>query len=148
MCSNNHHHDMVLCPQCDLLVVLPEWVQGTKAICPRCKTTLVTWWKEPKHQPTGYAISALFMLLIACLFPFVRMNVAGIGSEITLSQIPQVLFNEDYASIGTFFSALCSTGACILYGSGYPVVPGRCYLSEDESLVGPGAISDEKLVYG
>ncbi|WP_118984482.1 membrane integrity-associated transporter subunit PqiA [Photorhabdus sp. CRCIA-P01] len=103
MCSGNHHHEMVLCPQCDLLVTLPEWVQGTKAVCPRCKTTLVTWWKEPKHQPIGYAISALFMLLMACLFPLVSMSVAGIGSEVTLSQIPQVMFNENYASVGTFF---------------------------------------------
>ncbi|MBS9443220.1 membrane integrity-associated transporter subunit PqiA [Photorhabdus heterorhabditis] len=103
MCSNNHHNEMVLCPQCDLLVALPEWEQGTKAVCPRCKTILIAWWKEPKHQPTGYAISALFMLLIACLFPLVSMSVTGIDSEITLSQIPQTMFNEDYASIGIFF---------------------------------------------
>jgi hypothetical protein len=31
------------------------------------------------------------------------MNVAGVSSEVTLLQIPSVLFSEDYASLGTFF---------------------------------------------
>lgn len=43
------------------------------------------------------------MLLLSNLFPFVNMNVAGVSSEVTLLQIPSVLFSEDYASLGTFF---------------------------------------------
>lgn len=31
------------------------------------------------------------------------MNVAGVTSEVTLLEIPGVMFSEDYASLGTFF---------------------------------------------
>ncbi|WP_114196040.1 membrane integrity-associated transporter subunit PqiA [Edaphovirga cremea] len=102
MCSQPHDNHM-LCPQCDLLVALPDVAVGKKAVCPRCKTTLYSRWAEPFMQPTGYAISALFMLLLANLFPFVNMRVAGIGSEITLIQIPGVLVSDDYASMATLF---------------------------------------------
>ncbi len=43
------------------------------------------------------------MLLLANLFPFIYMKVGGISSEIELLEIPNVLFTEDYASLGTFF---------------------------------------------
>ncbi len=46
----------------------------------------------PRQRPTAYALAALFMLLLSNLFPFVNMNVAGVTSEITLLEIPGVLF--------------------------------------------------------
>ncbi|MEX0446019.1 membrane integrity-associated transporter subunit PqiA [Xenorhabdus sp. SGI246] len=104
MCSDNHQHDkLVLCSQCDMLVALPDLEEGNKAVCPRCDTLLTAKWKEPRNQPTGYAVSSLLMLFLACLFPFVSMNVAGIVNEITLTEIPEVMFSEDYSSIAVFF---------------------------------------------
>lgn len=76
---------------------------GQKAACPRCGATLTTEWDAPRQRPTAYALAALFMLLLSNLFPFVNMNVAGVTSEVTLLEIPGVMFSEDYASLGTFF---------------------------------------------
>jgi len=84
-------------------VALPPLAHGHKAACPRCGTTLTTEWFAPRQRPTAYALVALFMLLLSNLFPFVNMNVAGLKSEVTLLQIPRVMFSEDYASLGTFF---------------------------------------------
>lgn len=103
MCATHHPRSHILCPQCDLLVTLPELQDGHKAACPRCGTTLITQWPSPRQRPTAYALSALFMLLLANLFPFINMKVAGIVSEVTLLEIPGVMFSEDYASLGTFF---------------------------------------------
>lgn len=105
MCS--HVHDPhILCPQCDLLVAIPEIAVGQKAKCPRCHTTLTSRWKEPRRRPIAYAVSALLMLLLSNLFPFVNMKVAGLGSEVTLIQIPQVLVSDDYASMASLFMIL------------------------------------------
>ncbi|KFK93198.1 MULTISPECIES: membrane integrity-associated transporter subunit PqiA [unclassified Serratia (in: enterobacteria)] len=98
--------DLMLCPQCDMLVALPPLAYGSKAVCPRCKTTLSSRWAEPRKQPIGYAISALFMLVLANIFPFVNMRVAGIANEIKLFQIPQVMVAENYASMATLFLVL------------------------------------------
>jgi len=84
-------------------VEIPAVAIGQKAKCPRCHTTLTSRWKEPRRRPIGYAASALFMLLLANLFPFVNMKVAGLGSEVTLIQIPQVLVSENYASMASLF---------------------------------------------
>jgi len=89
-----------------LLVAIPEIAVGQKAKCPRCHTTLTSRWKEPRRRPIAYAVSALFMLLLSNLFPFVNMKVAGLGSEVTLIQIPQVLVSDDYASMASLFMIL------------------------------------------
>lgn len=103
MCEHHHAAKHILCSQCDMLVALPRLEHGQKAACPRCGTTLTVEWDAPRQRPTAYVLAALFMLLLSNLFPFVNMNVAGVSSEVTLLQIPSVLFSEDYASLGTFF---------------------------------------------
>ena len=103
MCEHHHATRHILCTQCDLLVALPPLQHGHKAACPRCGATLTTQWDEPRQRPTAYALVALFMLLLSNLFPFVNMKVAGVTSEVTLLEIPGVMFSEDYASLGTLF---------------------------------------------
>ena len=93
----------ILCPQCDLMTRLPTIPVGSKANCPRCHTSLVTRWHEPSRRPTGYALAALFMLLLANLFPFINMHVAGLSSEITLMKIPHIMVSEDYSSLASLF---------------------------------------------
>jgi len=103
MCEHHHAAAHILCPQCDLLVALPPLAHGHKANCPRCGTTLTVEWDAPRQRPTAWAMAALFMLLLANLFPFVNMKVAGVSSEVSLLEIPGVMFSEDYASLGLFF---------------------------------------------
>ncbi|MEG3112824.1 membrane integrity-associated transporter subunit PqiA [Pantoea sp. T14] len=103
MCSADKTGAWMLCPQCDLMVRLPDIPVGSRASCPRCHTTLTANWHEPRKRPTGYALAALFMLLLANLFPFITMKVAGISSQISLMEIPQVMVSEDYSSLATLF---------------------------------------------
>ena len=103
MCDHHHAGRHILCPQCDMLVELPHLEQGHKAACPRCGTTLTTRWDEPRQRPTAYSLAALFMLLLANLFPFVSMSVNGLNSEIELLEIPSILLKDNYASLGTAF---------------------------------------------
>jgi len=103
MCEQHHDARHILCSQCDLLVALPPLAHGHKATCPRRGHTLTTRWDAPRQRPLAYSVVALFMLALANLFPFVYMKVAGVTSEVTLMEIPGVMFSEDYASLGTFF---------------------------------------------
>ena len=104
MCAHHSHDSVtVLCPQCDLVVEIPELERGTKAECPRCHTHLAARWREPRRQPLMYALSGLVMFVLAGMFPFVSMKVAGIESEITLYQIPSVMFGDNYGGLALFF---------------------------------------------
>ncbi|ACT06535.1 integral membrane protein, PqiA family [Dickeya chrysanthemi Ech1591] len=101
---HHHHYDRhMLCPHCDLLVALPILQDGQRAVCPRCKTALSSRQREPRWRPASFAFSALVMLLLSMLFPFVSMSVAGIRSEITLLEIPRVMVAENYVSMATLF---------------------------------------------
>lgn len=103
MCAHEHQHHHVLCPHCDLLVLLPAMNAGQKGVCPRCKNTLISRWHDPRLQPVGYAFSALIMLVLANLFPFVNMNVAGLGQEITLAEITRVMVADNFSSLAGLF---------------------------------------------
>ncbi len=103
MCATGQAQQWILCPQCDLTVKLPAVPVGSRARCPRCHTTLTANWHEPRKRPTGYACAALFMLVLANLFPFITMHVAGLSSQISLPEIPEVMDREDYRSLATLF---------------------------------------------
>lgn len=113
MCEHHHAAKHILCSQCDMLVALPRLEHGQKAACPRCGTTLTVAWDAPRQRPTAYALAALFMLLLSNLFPFVNMNVAGVTSEITLLEIPGVLFLRTTPASAPF-PVVCATGSRVL----------------------------------
>jgi paraquat-inducible protein A len=67
------------------------------------RNDITTSWDAPRQRPTAYALVALFMLLLANLFPFIYMKVGGSAAKSSCWKFPNVLFSEDYASLGTFF---------------------------------------------
>lgn len=105
----------VLCPQCDLACRLPALSTGKKAVCPRCHSTLSMRWPDPRVRPTVYGISALLMLVLANLFPFISMHVAGINSEISLTRIPDIMVSDDFSALAFLFLMLVQViPACCL----------------------------------
>lgn len=114
MCEHHHAAKHILCSQCDMLVALPRLEHGRSGACPRCGTTLTVVWDAPRQRPTAYALAALFMLLLSNLFPFVNMNVAGVTSEITLLEIPGVLFWRTTPAPRHLFPVVCATGSRVL----------------------------------
>ncbi|TKI07516.1 membrane integrity-associated transporter subunit PqiA [Martelella alba] len=93
----------VLCPHCDLLVALPVLRDGQRALCPRCRNTLISRWTNPRLQPVSFAASALVMLVLADLFPFVNMHVSGLGNQITLPSIPAVMQADHFSLLAVLF---------------------------------------------
>ncbi|HAW92600.1 MULTISPECIES: PqiA/YebS family transporter subunit [unclassified Arsukibacterium] len=86
--------ELVLCPHCDLLQYLPVLAAGEQAHCLRCQHQLDARQPNPILRPALYAASALLMLLLANLFPFVSMALAGNRSEIHFFDTSAVLFTE------------------------------------------------------
>ncbi len=104
-------------PHCDLLVALPPLAAGQKGVCPRCSNTLISRWSNPRTQPVMFAISALIMLVLANLFPFVNMKVSGIGRQLTLPQIPSVMVTEHFSSLASLFLLFVQLipAACMIF---------------------------------
>ena len=104
--QRNDADTWVLCPQCDMACRLPPLSIGTKAVCPRCHTTLNMHWPDPGRRPIAYAVSALIMLILANMFPFISMHVAGLSSEITLTRIPDIMVSDNFRSLAFLFLLL------------------------------------------
>jgi len=143
MCDHHHAARHILCPQCDLLVALPQLEHRQKAVCPRCGTTLTTSWDAPRQRPTAYALVALFMLLLANLFPFVDMQVSGLSSEIKLLEIPGVLFSEDY-----LLFTLRTAGARFLSGHHSATGQPHPYAARVKGVSGAHSVSPQNLGNG
>ncbi len=106
-----------LCPQCDMTCRIPHLHPGTRASCPRCHTTLQTEWHGSPWRSAIYAICALFMLLLANLFPFIGMEVAGLTNQITLLNIPSLLINQNFRSLALIFILLVQLlpACCLIF---------------------------------
>jgi paraquat-inducible protein A len=87
---------LALCPHCDLVQQLPELAAGEEAHCQRCGHHLDARHEQPVLRPVLYAGSALFMLLLANLFPFVSMFAAGNSNEMNFFDTSSVLFTEHH----------------------------------------------------
>ncbi|HEX5793512.1 MAG TPA: PqiA/YebS family transporter subunit [Rheinheimera sp.] len=88
--------ELTLCRHCDLVQQLPELAPGEEASCARCGHYLDARHPDPIVRPVLYAGSALFMLLLANLFPFVSMFAAGNRNEMHFFDTSSVLFSEHH----------------------------------------------------
>ncbi len=78
----------IYCSNCRLLAI------GQEAACSRCGYLLDMRQKDPVLRPVLYAASSLFMLILANLFPFIGMDVAGNVHIMSFFDTSSVLFNE------------------------------------------------------
>ncbi|WP_333795656.1 PqiA/YebS family transporter subunit [Rheinheimera sp.] len=88
--------ELVLCRYCDLLQQLPALQDGEAANCQRCGHELDARQRESALRPILYALSALFMLLLTNLFPFVGMDAAGSHRDMNFLDTSAVLLDEDH----------------------------------------------------
>ncbi|WP_229833450.1 PqiA/YebS family transporter subunit [Alishewanella longhuensis] len=91
--------ELVLCRHCDLLQHLPQLQEGEQAHCIRCDHQLDVRQPQPILRPVLYAASALFMMLLTNLFPFVSLGVAGNRSEMHFFDTATVLFTEYHQAL-------------------------------------------------
>lgn len=61
---------IVICPSCDLAVLLPAYRRGYQCRCPRCKRLLRPANEISLTQGAAVAISAILMMLCALPLPF------------------------------------------------------------------------------
>lgn len=88
--------ELALCRHCDLVQLMPELAPGEEASCSRCGLNLDARHPQPVLRPVLYAGSALFMLLLANLFPFVSMFAAGNSNAMNFFDTSSVLFSEHH----------------------------------------------------
>ena len=68
---------VILCPECDNALLRPRLQPGDTAVCPRCRGKLYV---EPRYgvdTPLAFAVSSLFLFLVAILDPILSLELEG-----------------------------------------------------------------------
>lgn len=147
--SIQNDNEIVLCRHCDLAQHLPTLQEGEQANCIRCDHQLDARQPQPILRPVLYASSALFMLLLANLFPFVSLGVAGNRTEMHFFDTSSVLFTEYHQSLSILVwlfiqavPAFCM--AAVIYlkvGMLYPL-PARIWVARVLFMLKPWSMVD------
>ncbi len=90
--------ELIGCPDCDLLVRVAPPRPGQTARCPRCARALTTGVHDGFVRPLAYAVTALTLMIVALLMPFLSVDAAGIGNAITLASAVASL--DDFGADG------------------------------------------------
>lgn len=77
--------DTIACELCDLVHAAPELRPGEKAYCSRCRGLLAKTSRHPIESPLALALAAGVLLILANVFPFLKMSLEGQVSENTIA---------------------------------------------------------------
>jgi paraquat-inducible protein A len=77
--------DTIACEFCDLLHGVPAIPPGGKAYCSRCRGILAKSSRSPIEGTLALALTAAVLLVLANIFPFLRMSLEGQVSETTIA---------------------------------------------------------------
>lgn len=84
------------CPECGQRVWLPKLRQGSKAVCPHCSHHLVRIELEPYATVLSCALAALMLMMWVYSLPFVSVEMTGMFSPLTLSNMFHTLLVDSW----------------------------------------------------
>ena len=102
MISNNSNHNSVdtqvshiACPDCDLILSVPQLAVNEVAYCIRCDATLFKNQKNSIDRTLAFAITGLILFVISNLFPLLSLKAIGLTQESSLLSTALALFEAD-----------------------------------------------------
>lgn len=141
--------ELVLCRFCDLLQTVPTLQDGEAADCQRCGHELDVRQRDSALRPILYALSALFMLLLTNLFPFVGMDAGGSHRDMNFLDASSVLLDENYPWLAVLvwlfiqaIPAFCMTAIIYLKLGMYIRLPGLIFTARLLYMLKPWSMVD------
>lgn len=93
--SDEINSSVVACPDCDLLIRLPELEPGEEANCVRCGFRLARNIPDAIDHAVALTLAAVIIYAVANLFPFLSFGKGDIGTETKLISGVLSLYQED-----------------------------------------------------
>ena len=116
--------ETIACEFCDLLHRAPAIPPGGKAHCSRCRGLLAKSPRSPIEGTLALAVTAAVLLVLANVFPFLRMSLEGQASENTIASGVVGLWNggQPVLAVLILFTTILAP-AMRLVGVLYVLVP-------------------------
>ena len=85
--------DLIVCPHCDALYTLRKPEKGEVAACARCHTVLAAPRAKAGLQIVALALTTLILMAGAATFPFLKIEVGGVGNSVSVLDAAFVFSN-------------------------------------------------------
>ena len=90
----------VECPDCGCRMDIPRLRQGQEAHCPVCNHEIVEVENNPYIAPIAYALTTLILMAFAYNMVYIRVDLFGVTSILSLPQMMRLLISLDYGFSG------------------------------------------------
>ena len=104
----------VECPDCGCRMYIPPLRQGQEAHCPVCNHEVVEVENNPYIVPLAYALTSLILMAFAYSMVYVRVDLFGVTSILSLPQMMRLLISLDYGFLAEVMFVL-TFGAPLLF---------------------------------
>ena len=104
----------VECPDCGCRMGIPTLRQGQEAHCPVCNHEVVEVENNPYIVPLAYALTSLILMAFAYSMVYVRVDLFGVTSILSLPQMMRLLISLDYGFLAEVMFVL-TFGAPLLF---------------------------------
>ncbi|WP_424045843.1 paraquat-inducible protein A [Neisseria sicca] len=102
------------CPDCGNRMDIPRLRQGQEAHCPVCNHEVVEVENNPYVAPLAYAMTSLILMAFAYSMVYIRVELFGVTSVLTLPEMMRLLIYQDYGFLAEVMFIL-TFGAPVLF---------------------------------
>ena len=109
--------EAVACPDCDLLLRIPDLPPRAEACCPRCGCLIARQPSGPKVLPLALTLAAIFIFMLANALPLMDLSVVGRTASTTIAGGAYEMWNQDeeLAAVLIAFCAVVAPGGYLLF---------------------------------
>ena len=91
----------IVCDQCDWVNSVPPLAKGQRLKCQRCAHVLISLHQHVKGRLLGFSFSALLMLALSFVFPFLGFASNGAQHSMDLFDTIRILLGQNYLLLGS-----------------------------------------------
>ena len=104
----------IACHECDLLLNLPNFEEGSRAYCPRCNHLLCSNPSNGIERGLAFAVTGVAFLFLANIFPFLSFQARGREQVMTLLQSSLELYEGGNEILAAFVLAFIIVAPALL----------------------------------
>jgi len=95
------------CSDCDLLLKRKTLIEGERASCPRCKSTLETRKKDSASRTLAVAVAGLVSFIPAMTLPLLGLEAVGLKNQSSLLECIASIYNSELFLVAVLVSLFC-----------------------------------------
>lgn len=100
-------NSLMACPECDLLLSIPQVPKGQMAKCSRCGAVLFRSKRNSIDRTLALTLAGLILYTVAVSFPFLAMKTQGVVNQTALLTGMKLLYQQGMGGLASVVTLTC-----------------------------------------